>query len=60
MDGVKGRNNEKGRESNENECVYTDIQKSFRLNEKDPLCEGLKAFKQTDERTFLNRAGLDV
>lgn len=55
LEGVKARKNEK-EEPNENECVYTDIQRPSRLNEMDSLCEGLKAFKQTRER----RAGLNI
>lgn len=55
LEGVKARKNEK-EEPNENECVYTDIQRPSRLNEMDSLCEGLKAFKQTGER----RAGLNI
>lgn len=41
---------QKGKESNESECVYTDEQRPSRLNEINSLCEGLKAFKQTEEQ----------
>lgn len=30
--------------------VYTDEQRPSRLNEINSLCEGLKAFKQTEEQ----------
>lgn len=55
LEGVKERNDKKGRESNENECVYTDIQRPFRLKEMNSLCEGLKAFKQTEERNLFRK-----
>lgn len=41
---------QKGRESNEKEFVYTDIQRPSRLNETASVSEGLKAFIQTKDR----------
>lgn len=47
--GCERKKQPRGRESNENECVYTDVLRPSRLNEMDSVCEGLKAFKQTEE-----------
>ncbi len=59
MEGVKERKNTK-EESNENECVHTDIQRPSRLNEIDSLFEELKAFKQTEDRGFPLRTRLNI
>ena len=48
--GCEEKRQQKGREWNENECVYTDKLKPPWPNEMDSVCEGLEAFRQTDER----------
>lgn len=49
----------KKEQSNENECVYRDIQRPSRLNKMDCM-KGWKLLNKLKNRTFLSRVGLNI